>query len=51
MGGKALGSLKPVCPSVGTGLGWEAGVGGLVNSGEKGGDGVFRGKTRKGDNI
>ena len=33
MGGKALGPVKVLCPSIGECLGQEAGVGGLVSGG------------------
>jgi len=51
MGGEALGPMKTQCPSVGECQGQEAGVGGLVSMGRGEGIGVFRGETRKGDNI
>ena len=53
MVGEALGPVKALCPSVGECQGQEAGVGGLVSRGRgKGkGEGVFRGETRKWDNI
>jgi hypothetical protein len=51
MGGKALGPLKALCPSVGECQDQEAGVGGLVSRGRQKQEGVFRGETRKGDNI
>jgi hypothetical protein len=53
MGGEPLGPVKAQCPSVGECQGREAGVGGwrntLIEAG--GGEGTFRGETRKGDNI
>jgi hypothetical protein len=55
MGGEALGPVKARCPSVGEYQCQEAEVGGLVSKekGEYEGEGmeIFRGKTRKGDNI
>jgi hypothetical protein len=51
MGGEFLGPVKALCPSVGECQGQEAGVGGLVRRGSGEGKGVFRGETRKGDNI
>jgi hypothetical protein len=49
MGGKVLGLVKAICPSVGECQ--EAGVGGLVSRRRGEGRGVFRGETRKGDTI
>jgi hypothetical protein len=49
MGGEALDPVKVLCPSIGKCQGQEARVGGLGSRGM--GEGVFRGKTRKGDNI
>jgi hypothetical protein len=51
MGGGALEPVKVICPSVGESQDQEAGVGGLVSRGRGRGKGVFRGETRKGDNI
>jgi hypothetical protein len=51
MGGEALGPVKVLCLSIGEGQGQEAGVDGLVSRGRGEGMGVFRGETRKGDNI
>jgi hypothetical protein len=62
MGGGALGPVKVLFPSVGECQGHESGVGGLVSKGGgdvrafsegKVGKGiiVFRGESRKGDNI
>jgi hypothetical protein len=51
MGGEALGSVKALCPSVNETQGQEEGVGGLVSRGRGEGGGVFRGETRKGNNI
>jgi hypothetical protein len=53
MGGEALGPVKALCPSIGECLGQEAGVVGLMSRerGEGMRKGVFRGETRKGDNI
>ena len=48
MGGKALGPVKVLCPSIGECLGQEAGVGGM-GSGEGGEDrGFLEGKLGKG---
>jgi hypothetical protein len=47
MGGKALGPVKALYPSVGECQGQEAGVGGLVSRGE-GGRGFSDGKPGKG---
>ena len=51
--GEALGPVKALCPSVGECQGQEAGVGVLVSrgSGDRIGEGVFRGETKKGDII
>jgi hypothetical protein len=43
MGGKALGPVKVLCPSVGECQGQEAGVGGLVSRGRWEEVGDFRG--------
>jgi hypothetical protein len=51
MGGEALGPEKTWCPSVGKCQDREVGVGGLVSRGRGDGIGVFKGETRKGDNI
>jgi hypothetical protein len=51
MGGEALGPVRVLCPSIGECQGQEVGVGRLVSRGKGEGTGVFRGKTRKGDNI
>jgi hypothetical protein len=59
MGGEALGPVKAQCLSVEECQGREVGVGGYVGGGStlietRGGGmgcGVFRGETRKGDNI
>jgi hypothetical protein len=51
MGGKALGPVKALSPSVGECQGQEAGVGGLVSRRRGDGMGGFGGETRKGDNI
>jgi hypothetical protein len=53
MGGEALGPVKVLCPCVGECQGQEMGVGELVSRGRGHGmgEGVFRGETRKGDNI
>jgi hypothetical protein len=51
MGGETLGPVKVLCPSIGNCQGWEVGMGGLVSRGRGDGMGVFRGETRKGDNI
>ena len=48
---EALGFLRAQCPSVGECQYREAGVGGLVTRGRRDGMEVFRGETRKGDNI
>jgi hypothetical protein len=49
MGGEALGPVKALSPSVGECQGQEAGVGGLVNKGKRGGDrGFSEGKPGKG---
>jgi hypothetical protein len=50
MGGEALCPVKPQCPSLGECQDQEAGVFVLVSRG-RGGIGIFRGETRKGDNI
>jgi hypothetical protein len=50
MGGEALGPVKVLCPSIGEYLGQEVGVCGVGSRG-RGGWGIFRGETRKGDNI
>ena len=49
MEGEALGPMKALCPNVGECQGQETGVGGLVS--RVGGEGVFGGEARKGDNI
>jgi hypothetical protein len=49
--GEALGLGKVLCPSTGECLGQVSGVCGLVSRGKGEGIGVFRGETRKGDNI
>jgi hypothetical protein len=51
MGGKDLGSVKVLCPSIGECQVQEVGVGRLVNLGMGEGIGVFRWETRKGDNF
>ena len=52
MGGKALGPVKLVCPSIGECQGLEAGVGWLWSSGRGEEIGDFqRGKIGNGDNI
>jgi hypothetical protein len=51
MGGEALGSVKVQCPSVGECEDRETGVGGLVSRGWRMGQEVFKGETRKWDNI
>jgi hypothetical protein len=51
MGGEAFGPVKVLYPSVGECQGQEAGLGGLVSRERGKGVGVFRGETRKGDNI
>ena len=51
MGGKALGPVKVLCPSIGECQGQEAGVGGLVNRGRGEAIRVFGGETKKGDNT
>ena len=51
MEGEALGPVKVLCPSIGDCQCQEAGVSGLVSRGREEGIGVFRGGTRKGDNI
>ena len=51
MGEEALGPGKVLCPSVGDCQGQEVRVGGLMSRGSVEGMGVFRGDTRKGDNI
>jgi hypothetical protein len=52
MGGEDLGPVKVLYPIIGEWQGQEAGVGEL---GSRGGEerryGIFRGETRKGDNI
>jgi hypothetical protein len=48
---EALGPGKVLCPSVGDCQGQEVRVGGLMSRGSVEGMGVFRGDTRKGDNI
>ena len=51
MGGEALGPVKVLCLSIGEcqGQEWECVVWGA--GGEEKGLGIFRGETRKGDNI
>jgi hypothetical protein len=52
MGGEALGPVNVLCPSVGECQGRETGVGALESRSRVDGIGVvFRGYTRKGDNI
>jgi hypothetical protein len=51
MGGEALGPVKVLCPSIKDYQGQEVGVGRLVSRGRERGAGVFRGETRKGNNI
>ena len=51
MGGEALDPVKVLCPSIGECLGQEAGVGRLGSRGGGRGQGIFRGETRKGNNI
>ena len=51
MGGKALGPLKVLCSRIGEFQGQEVVVGGLGSRGRDVGMGIFRGETRKGDNI
>jgi hypothetical protein len=51
MGGEVLGPVKVLCPSVGEMPGpGSGGMGGWVGEQEEG-MGVFRGETRKGNNI
>jgi hypothetical protein len=47
MGREALGPVKVLYPSIGKGMG----VGGLGSRGRGEGERIFRGETRKGDNI
>jgi hypothetical protein len=51
MGGEALGPVKAPCPRVGECLDQEVRVNGLVIRVRGRGQGIFRGKIRKGDNI
>jgi hypothetical protein len=51
MGGETLGLEKILCHSIGECQGQEVGVGGLGSRGKGRGEGIFRGETRKGDNI
>jgi hypothetical protein len=52
MGGEAIVPMKALCSSVGESQGQEAGVVGLESKGWwRGGEGVFGGEIRKGDNI
>jgi hypothetical protein len=51
VGQVAFGSQKAQCPSVRKCNDREARLSGLVSRGRRSGIGVFRGKTRKGDNI
>jgi hypothetical protein len=51
MGGEALDPEKARCTSIGEYQGRGVGLGGLVSRGRGMAKGVFRGKTRKGDNI
>jgi hypothetical protein len=53
MGGEALGPVNVICPSIEECQGQEVGVGELVCRGTGKGERmrVFRGETRKGDNI
>ena len=48
---ESLGTVKGLSPSVGECQGQEAGMDGLVSWGRGEGTRVFRGETRKGDNI
>jgi hypothetical protein len=49
--GEALGPVKVLCPSISECQGQEVGVGGLVSWGRGREEGIFRGETRKGNNI
>jgi hypothetical protein len=49
MGEEALGPVKVLCLSIGECQGQKVGVGGLVSRRKR--IGIFRGETRKGDNI
>jgi hypothetical protein len=53
MGGEILGPVKVLCPSVGECQDQEQGVSGLVSRGmgERIGEEICRGETRKGHNI
>jgi hypothetical protein len=51
MGGEALGPVKALGPSIGECQDQEGGGGGLESRGRGNGWGIFRGETRKGDNI
>ena len=51
MGGEALGPGKVLCPSIGAWQSQEVVVGGLYSNGRREGKGIFRGETRKGDDI
>jgi hypothetical protein len=52
MRGETLGPVKVLCLSIGECQGQEAGMGGLVSRGRgERGEGIFRGETRKVDNI
>ena len=51
MGREALGPVKVLCPSIGECQGQEAGMGGFWSRGRERGQEIFRGETRKGDNI
>jgi hypothetical protein len=51
IGGEALGPVKVLYPSIGGCQSQKAGVGGLGSRERWEGMGVFRGETRKGDNI
>jgi hypothetical protein len=51
MGGKALGPVKALCPSVGECKGMEAGVGGLVSRGRVGNGGECFSEGKSGTGI
>jgi hypothetical protein len=51
MGGKTLGPVKDICPTIEECQSQGTGVGGLVSRGSGEGIGGFRGETRKEDNI
>jgi hypothetical protein len=50
MGGEALGPVKALCPSVRECQDREVGEDGFMSRGRVW-DGIFRGETKKGDNI